>query len=60
MCGRLLVAHVDHPHPLEPAALVDRHHVPTAEREDGVDALRGDRPRRQPSALNLFRHPARA
>ena len=60
VCGRLLVAHVDHPHPLDPAPLVDGHHVPAAEREDRVDALRRDRLRRQSPALNLFRHPARA
>jgi putative phosphoesterase len=52
----LLVAHVDDPYALEPAALVDRHHVPAGEREDGVDALGCDRLRREPASLPAVAH----
>ena len=55
--GGLLVADVDDPHSLETAALVDRHHVPTREREDRLDAVRRDRPRRQAPALQTLGHP---
>src|SRR5205814_1776464 len=60
VAGRLLVSDVDDANALEPAALVDRHHVPTAEREDRVDALGRDRLRREPAALERLRHPGRA
>ena len=58
--GGLLVPHIHDAHPLESAALVDRHHMPAAEREDRVHALRRDCLGREPPALNLFCHAARA
>src|SRR5207249_11219422 len=41
--GDLLVAHVDHAHVLVEARVVDRLHVPAAERENRVDAFLLDR-----------------
>jgi hypothetical protein len=56
MCRRLLVTNVDDAHTLEAAPLVDRHHVPTREREDRVDALRLDRPGNEMPALYALGH----
>ncbi len=54
--GGLLVADVEDADPLEPAALVDRHHVPAREREDRVDALGCDRPGGEAASLHALGH----
>ena len=51
---RLLVAHVDHADALVQAAVVDRHHVSAAEREDVGHALLLERARDDPSSV--YRH----
>ena len=57
VCGSLLVPDVDDPYALVPAALVDRHDVAAREGEDRVDAMRGERPRHEATALNPLSHP---
>jgi hypothetical protein len=54
-CG-LLVPHVDDAHAFVPAALVDRHDVPAGECEDDVHTFGGDRPGREPAALDALGH----
>ena len=56
MSRGLLVAQIDHTDALVPAALVDRHHVATGEREHDVDARGGDRAGRQPTPLQRLTH----
>src|SRR5262249_24330480 len=51
-------ANVDHADAFVPAAFVDRHHVSAGEREDRVDACRGDGLRGQPATLERLRHGA--
>jgi len=57
MPGRLLVSDVYDAHAFQPTALVDRHHVAAAEREDRVHALGLQRLRDEPPALHLLSHP---
>ena len=53
---RLLVAHVDDTNALQPAALVDRHHVAAGEREHDVHALGRDRLRDESASLHALGH----